>query len=32
MTEGTDAVVRLAGIGPDGPTGGFFNREGTVPW
>ena len=32
VTEGTDAIVRLAGIGPDGPTGGFFNREGTVPW
>lgn len=32
VTEGTDAIVELAGIGPDGPTGGFFNREGTVPW
>lgn len=32
VTEGTDAIVQLAGIGPDGPTGGFFNREGTVPW
>lgn len=32
VTEGTDAIVALASIGPDGPTGGFFNREGTVPW
>jgi NAD(P)-dependent dehydrogenase (short-subunit alcohol dehydrogenase family) len=32
VTEGTDAIVRLAGIGADGPTGGFFNREGSVPW
>jgi NAD(P)-dependent dehydrogenase (short-subunit alcohol dehydrogenase family) len=32
VTEGTDAIVRLAGIGPDGPTGGFFDRHGTVPW
>ncbi|HVX47296.1 MAG TPA: SDR family NAD(P)-dependent oxidoreductase [Mycobacteriales bacterium] len=32
VTEGTDAIVRLAGIGPDGPTGGFFDRAGTVPW
>jgi NAD(P)-dependent dehydrogenase (short-subunit alcohol dehydrogenase family) len=32
VTEGTDAIVQLTGIGSDGPTGGFFNREGTVPW
>jgi NAD(P)-dependent dehydrogenase (short-subunit alcohol dehydrogenase family) len=32
VTEGTDAVVRLAGIDQDGPTGGFFDREGTVRW
>jgi NAD(P)-dependent dehydrogenase (short-subunit alcohol dehydrogenase family) len=32
VTEGTDAIVHLATIGPDGPTGDFFNREGTVPW
>jgi NAD(P)-dependent dehydrogenase (short-subunit alcohol dehydrogenase family) len=30
--EGTDAIVRLATIGPDGPTGGFFDRNGAVPW
>lgn len=32
VTEGTDAIVELAGIGPDGPTGGFFNRLGSAPW
>jgi NAD(P)-dependent dehydrogenase (short-subunit alcohol dehydrogenase family) len=32
VTEGTDAIVRLAGVGQDGPTGGFFDREGTVAW
>ncbi|MEV6280232.1 SDR family NAD(P)-dependent oxidoreductase [Nocardia sp. NPDC051832] len=32
VTEGTDAIVRLASIGPDGPTGGFFDRNGVVPW
>jgi NAD(P)-dependent dehydrogenase (short-subunit alcohol dehydrogenase family) len=34
VIEGTDAIVRLASIGPDGdgPTGGFFDRFGTVPW
>ncbi len=31
-TEGTDAMVRLATIGPDGPTGGFYDRDGVVPW
>jgi NAD(P)-dependent dehydrogenase (short-subunit alcohol dehydrogenase family) len=32
VTEGTDAIVRLAATGPDGPTGGFFDRAGTVAW
>lgn len=32
IDEGTDAMVRLATIGPDGPTGGFFDRHGVVPW
>ncbi|UGT41697.1 SDR family oxidoreductase [Nocardia yamanashiensis] len=32
VTEGTDAIVEMAGIGADGPTGGFFNRLGSVPW
>lgn len=32
LDEGTDAMVRLATIGSDGPTGGFFDRDGSVPW
>ena len=32
VTEGTDAVVRLATIGKDGPTGTFMNRDGRIPW
>jgi NAD(P)-dependent dehydrogenase (short-subunit alcohol dehydrogenase family) len=32
VTEGTDAIVRLATIGSDGPTGTFQDRDGTVPW
>lgn len=32
VSEGTDAIVRLASIGPDGPTGGFFDRNGRTPW
>jgi NAD(P)-dependent dehydrogenase (short-subunit alcohol dehydrogenase family) len=32
VTEGTDAIVKLATIGSDGPTGSFQDRNGTVPW
>lgn len=32
VTEGTDAIVELATIGPDGPTGTFRNREGALAW
>ena len=32
VTEGTDAIVAMAQIGPDGPTGTFVDRHGTVPW
>jgi NAD(P)-dependent dehydrogenase (short-subunit alcohol dehydrogenase family) len=30
--EGAEVTVRLALIGPDGPTGGFFGADGPVPW
>jgi NAD(P)-dependent dehydrogenase (short-subunit alcohol dehydrogenase family) len=32
VTEGTDAIVRLATIGRDGPTGTFVSRDGPVAW
>jgi NAD(P)-dependent dehydrogenase (short-subunit alcohol dehydrogenase family) len=32
VTEGTDAIVAMATIGSDGPTGTFQDRNGTVPW
>ena len=32
VTEGTDAAVRLALLGADGPTGGYFDRNGEEPW
>lgn len=32
VTEGTDAIVAMATVGPDGPTGTFTDRNGTVPW
>ncbi|MGZ4543501.1 MAG: hypothetical protein ACXVXI_10350, partial [Mycobacteriaceae bacterium] len=31
VEEGTGAIVALATIGPDGPTGTFRDRNGTVP-
>ncbi|WP_436532664.1 SDR family NAD(P)-dependent oxidoreductase [Actinoplanes sp. HUAS TT8] len=32
VTEGTDAIVALATIGPDGPTGTFSDRHGPLGW
>ena len=32
VSEGTDAIVQMATIGPDGPTGTFVSRRGPVPW
>jgi NAD(P)-dependent dehydrogenase (short-subunit alcohol dehydrogenase family) len=32
VSEGTDAIVRMATIGPDGPTATFVSRDGPVPW
>jgi NAD(P)-dependent dehydrogenase (short-subunit alcohol dehydrogenase family) len=32
VQEGTDAIVAMASIGRDGPTGTFTDRHGVVPW
>jgi NAD(P)-dependent dehydrogenase (short-subunit alcohol dehydrogenase family) len=32
VAEGAEIVVRMAQIAPSGPTGGFFDRAGTLPW
>jgi NAD(P)-dependent dehydrogenase (short-subunit alcohol dehydrogenase family) len=32
VTEGTDAIVAMATIAADGPTGTFTDRHGTVAW
>jgi NAD(P)-dependent dehydrogenase (short-subunit alcohol dehydrogenase family) len=32
VEEGAEIIVRMALIGADGPTGGFFDRNGPVPW
>jgi hypothetical protein len=32
VEQGAEAIVRYALIAADGPTGGFFDRNGTEPW
>jgi NAD(P)-dependent dehydrogenase (short-subunit alcohol dehydrogenase family) len=32
VEQGAEIIVRMALTGPDGPTGGFFDAEGTLPW
>jgi len=32
VEEGTDAIVRMAQVSADGPTGTYTDRNGTVPW
>ena len=32
VEEGAEIIVRLAGLGPDGPTGSYFSAAGPVAW
>ena len=32
VEEGAEIIVRMASIGPDGPTGGYFSAAGPTPW
>ncbi|MFI6471108.1 SDR family NAD(P)-dependent oxidoreductase [Streptomyces sp. NPDC050516] len=32
VEQGADIIVRMALTGPDGPTGGYFDAEGPLPW
>jgi NAD(P)-dependent dehydrogenase (short-subunit alcohol dehydrogenase family) len=32
IEEGAQAIVWAARLGPDGPSGGFFDASGTAPW
>jgi NAD(P)-dependent dehydrogenase (short-subunit alcohol dehydrogenase family) len=32
VEEGAEIIVRMAQVNPDGPTGGYFDAEGTLPW
>ncbi len=32
VEEGAEIIVRMASIEPDGPTGGYFDVSGSLPW
>jgi NAD(P)-dependent dehydrogenase (short-subunit alcohol dehydrogenase family) len=32
VEQGAEIIVRMAQIGHDGPTGGYFDARGTLPW
>jgi NAD(P)-dependent dehydrogenase (short-subunit alcohol dehydrogenase family) len=32
VQEGAEIIVRMAQLGPDGPTGGYFAADGPLPW
>ncbi|MGI5254842.1 SDR family NAD(P)-dependent oxidoreductase [Actinacidiphila glaucinigra] len=32
VEQGAEAIVRMALVDLDGPTGGYFDRNGTLPW
>jgi hypothetical protein len=32
VEQGAEIIVRMAQAGPDGPTGGYFDAAGPVPW
>ncbi|MDF9810923.1 SDR family NAD(P)-dependent oxidoreductase [Streptomyces sp. SPB162] len=32
VEQGAEIIVRMAQLGPDGPTGGYFDAEGVLPW
>ncbi|MFJ2958369.1 SDR family oxidoreductase [Streptomyces sp. NPDC087270] len=32
VEQGAEIIVRMAQVGPDGPTGGYFDVNGPLPW
>jgi NAD(P)-dependent dehydrogenase (short-subunit alcohol dehydrogenase family) len=32
VEQGAEIIVRMAQVGPDGPTGGYFDADGSLPW
>ncbi|MFB8003604.1 SDR family NAD(P)-dependent oxidoreductase [Nocardia sp. NPDC056000] len=32
VAQGAEIIVRMAQVGPDGPTGGYYDSTGSLPW
>ncbi|RNG17726.1 SDR family NAD(P)-dependent oxidoreductase [Streptomyces botrytidirepellens] len=32
VEQGAEIIVRMAQVGPEGPTGGYFDAQGPLPW
>jgi NAD(P)-dependent dehydrogenase (short-subunit alcohol dehydrogenase family) len=32
VEQGAEVIVRMAQLGPDGPTGGYVDADGPLPW
>ena len=32
VEQGAEIIVRMAQVGADGPTGGYFDARGAIPW
>jgi NAD(P)-dependent dehydrogenase (short-subunit alcohol dehydrogenase family) len=32
VEQGAEIIVRMAEVNPDGPTGGYFDADGSLPW
>ncbi|MDG9674447.1 hypothetical protein [Micromonospora sp. DH14] len=32
VEQGAEIIVRMAKVCPDGPAGGYFDRNGPLPW
>jgi hypothetical protein len=32
VEQGAEIIVRMAQVGPDGPTRGYFDAHGPLPW
>jgi len=32
VAEGAEIIVRMAQVGPDGPTGAYLSTDGPLPW
>ena len=32
VRQGAEIIARMAHVGPEGPTGGYVDADGTLPW